>query len=272
MTGPWGVLGNDSLGDCAIAAAAHAEMLWVAKYGRPLPDPTLTQVIDAYSKITGYQEGEPDTDKGADLLSVLKYWQQKGIAGQKIGAFAEVLPHDVQTLKWTIATLDLAYVGLQLPAAWKTPAANGQRASFTPTRKPWNPATWQNPYRGHCVIYTGYRGDDSFTCVSWGRIITVPMAFHKAFCDEAYAIIAPDRLYGQAEAPSQLNTKALKQTLARSRTGRRRTRASPKTCRCPAGTGGSAGRGPGAALFAAWAAGAGGAGGAGGRGAGRVAK
>jgi len=214
VTEPWGVLGNDSLGDCAIAAAAHAEMLWAAKHGRPRPDPTLKQVTDAYSKITGYQEGDPDTDKGADLLSVLKYWQQKGIAGQNIGAFAEILPHDVQTLKWTIAKLDLAYVGLQLPAAWKTPAAKGQRAGFTPTRKPWNPATWQNPYRGHCVIYTGYR-DDSFTCVSWGEVITVPMAFHKAFCDEAYAIIAPDRLDERAETPSQLDTKALKLTLAR---------------------------------------------------------
>ena len=180
VTGHWGELGNNSLGDCAIAAAAHAEMLWAAKHGRTLPDPTLTQVLDAYSKITGYQEGHPDTDKGADLLSVLKYWQQKGIAGQTIGAFAEVLPRDVQTLKWTIATLDLAYVGLQLPAA---------------------------------VIYTGYRGDDSFTCVSWGRIITVPMAFHKAYCDEAYAIIAPDRLDGRTETPSQLDTKALQETL-----------------------------------------------------------
>lgn len=213
VTGHWGELGNNSLGDCAIAAAAHAEMLWAAKHGRTLPDPTLTQVLDAYSKITGYQEGHPDTDKGADLLSVLKYWQQKGIAGQTIGAFAEVLPRDVQTLKWTIATLDLAYVGLQLPAAWKTPAKSGQQPCFTPTRRPWNPATWQNPYRGHCVIYTGYRGDDSFTCVSWGRIITVPMAFHKAYCDEAYAIIAPDRLDGRTETPSQLDTKALQETL-----------------------------------------------------------
>src|ERR1700722_4788879 len=54
------MLGNDSLGDCAIAAAAHAEMLWAVRHRRPRSDPTLEQVTDAYSKITGYQEGHPD--------------------------------------------------------------------------------------------------------------------------------------------------------------------------------------------------------------------
>jgi hypothetical protein len=224
----WGDLGNLQHKDCAIAAAAHAEMLWAAKYGRPLPKPITTEkVLDDYSKITGYKDGDPETDKGADLLSVLKYWRQTGILGQQIGAFAEILPHDVETLKWAIVNLDLAYVGLQLPVAWKTPAAKGQQPRFAPTRKPWNPATWQNPYHGHCVIYTGYDEDKSFTCVSWGEVITVPIAFHKAYCDEAYAIIAPEQLDAPAETPEQLrgpatataklDTAALKTTLALAR-------------------------------------------------------
>jgi hypothetical protein len=210
---PWAMLGNDELEDCAVAAAAHAEMLWAAMHRPGLPDPTLTQVIDAYSKITGYKPEDQTTDKGADLLSVLKYWKQTGIADQKIGAFAEILPRDVGTLRWTIANLDLAYVGLQLPAAWKTPHTTDPRPRFTPERKTLNPATWQNPYRGHCVIYTGYT-EDSFTCVSWGELVTVPLSFHQAYCDEAYAIIAPRRLHGLAAAPSQLDITKLKRTLA----------------------------------------------------------
>jgi len=211
---PWGVLDNDKLKDCAIAAAGHAEMLWAAIHGLPRPDPTLDQILDAYAKITGYQAGDESTDKGADLLSVLKYWQKTGIAGQQIGAFAEILPRDIQTLKWAIASLDLAYVGLQLPVAWKTPAADHDRPRFTPRRKWSDPATWRNPLCGHCVIYTGYTGNESFTCVSWGEVITVPMAFHQAYCDEAYAIIAPEQVHGLTEAPGPLDTAELKRTLA----------------------------------------------------------
>jgi hypothetical protein len=214
VTPPWGELGNDTLQDCAIAAAGHAEMLWAAKHGDPRPNPTPEQIIDAYSKITGYKPEDKTTDKGADLLSVLKYWQKTGIAGQKIGAFAEILPADIDTLKWTIGQLDLAYVGLQLPVAWDAPVKSDLAPGFTTIRKWLDPATWRNPLYGHCVIYTGFNPRDGFRCVSWGRIMTVSMAFHRAYCDEAYAIIAPERLAGLAETPDQLDTAALKKTLA----------------------------------------------------------
>jgi hypothetical protein len=46
---PWGELGNNTLQDCAIAAAGHAEMLWAAKHGKPRPKPTLEQIVDAYT-------------------------------------------------------------------------------------------------------------------------------------------------------------------------------------------------------------------------------
>ncbi len=86
-------------------------------------DPTENQIVDAYSKITGYKEGDTTTDKGADLLSVLKYWQSTGIADQRIRAFAEVPSRDINTLKWSIASFGVAYVGLLLPSAWGSPIA-----------------------------------------------------------------------------------------------------------------------------------------------------
>jgi hypothetical protein len=190
----WGELGNNQLKDCAIAAAGHAEMLWAAKYHKPLPNPTVKQTIDAYSKITGYDPTDPTTDKGADLLSVLKYWQKTGIAGQKIGAFAEILPPDVETIRWAIDSLGLAYVGLRLSAATAAPKAGDIKPHFTTPKRWWNPATWQNPLYGHCVIYTGFHQDNTFTCVSWGDVMTVTEKFHQAYCDEAYAILAPEEV------------------------------------------------------------------------------
>ena len=202
--GSWGELGNNRRKDCAIAAAGHAEMLWAAKYHQPRPNPTDKQILDAYSEITGYDPANPETtDKGADLLSVLKYWQKTGIAHQKIGAFAEILPPDVETLRWAIDSLGLAYVGLQLSAATAAPKAGDIKSDFTTPRQWWNPATWQNPLYGHCVIYTGFRSDKTFTCVSWGTVMTVTEEFHKAYCDEAYAILAPEEVEDGAATANQ---------------------------------------------------------------------
>jgi hypothetical protein len=174
-------------------------MVWAHLFGTQPTPPTQNQIIDAYSKITGYTPGDPSSDKGADLLSVLKYWQKTGIAGQKIGAYAEIPTYDIDTLKWTIDRLGVAYVGIQLPAAWlaarRAAGVAGEAASpvqsFSTRRKWYSPATWQNPFNGHCVIYDGY-DDTGFRCVSWGTTMTVSVEFHHAYCDEAYAIIPPE--------------------------------------------------------------------------------
>jgi hypothetical protein len=213
----WGQLGNDQFEDCAIAAAGHAEMLWAAKYRKPLPSPTKAQILADYSKVTGYDPDDPTTDKGADMLSVLKYWQKTGIAGQRIGAFAEILPGDVDTLRWAIDSLGLAYVGFQLSAATAARAAGDIKSDFTASKRWWNPATWQNPLYGHCVIYTGFRSDKTFTCVSWGRVMTVSEDFHKAYCDEAYAVLAPEEVKAGAATANPVIAKVKDAALERRR-------------------------------------------------------
>jgi hypothetical protein len=118
-----------------------------------------------------------------------------GIAGQRIYAFAEISPRDIDTLKWTISSLGFAYVGIQLPSVWVVKAQGGAGPAFDTTRRFYDPATWQNPINGHCVIHTGYC-PDGLTCVTWGDLKHVSWAFHKANCDEAYAIIPPGNWSG----------------------------------------------------------------------------
>lgn len=209
----WGDLGNLRRKDCAVAAAGHAEMLWGAKYGKPLAYPTTAQILDDYSKITGY-DGDPATDKGADLLTVLKYWQKTGIAGQMIGAFAEILPPDIETLRWAIDSLGVAYVGLRLSVASAVPKVGGISSDFLASRCWYKPTTWQNPLYGHCVIYTGYGPGKTFTCVSWGKVMEVSERFHKAYCDEAYAILAPEQVEDGA-ATANPAVQGLKETAQR---------------------------------------------------------
>src|SRR5271169_3036843 len=56
---PWGELGNDTLNDCTVAAAGHAIQL-TEYYGRHRPSGiTASQVVAAYSALTGYDPGGP---------------------------------------------------------------------------------------------------------------------------------------------------------------------------------------------------------------------
>lgn len=74
----YGMLGNDRVGDCTVAGAMHAVMLWNKIAGRNVNFTTL-DAIDDYSAISGYRPGDPSTDNGADMVAVAKYWRQTGI-------------------------------------------------------------------------------------------------------------------------------------------------------------------------------------------------
>jgi hypothetical protein len=206
----WDPLGNKDYKDCAFAAAGYAEMIWALLYGKSFGNPTEDRILDAYSKVTGFKADDKDTDNGADLLTVLKFWQNTGIADQRITAFAEVIPDDLETLKWTIASFGVAYVGLQLPSAWQAPkkGKESDKQNFETRRRLLDPATWQNRVNGHCVIYTGYSPASEFTCVSWGLTKKVSRAFHLHYCDEAYTVIPPEPAEGMVGSAKLQDLKA----------------------------------------------------------------
>src|ERR1700739_3300585 len=85
----WGMMKNDTVGDCTCAAAGHLIMEWTAETGI-LVTPTDTQIIKAYSAITGYNPSTGANDNGAVETDVLNYWRQSGIAKHKIGAYVAI--------------------------------------------------------------------------------------------------------------------------------------------------------------------------------------
>jgi hypothetical protein len=112
----WGMLGNDTVGDCALAGQAHADMLWAANAEHRMLAITTTQVLRAYSAITGYDPhadgpGGNPTDRGTVLLDALKYWRTRGIDRQTISAFVEVDTSSVADAKLAIDLFGCLYVG-----------------------------------------------------------------------------------------------------------------------------------------------------------------
>src|SRR5437868_6169589 len=75
--------GNDSLGDCTIAAVAHAVTIDRGLLGKKRIT-SAKDVIKVYYHLTG------GVDSGLNELDVLNYWRQNSVCGDKILAFVSI--------------------------------------------------------------------------------------------------------------------------------------------------------------------------------------
>jgi hypothetical protein len=179
----WGMMLNDTLGDCTIAGAAHAVQVWTANTGTiaTLPDPTIESF---YQQWDGYVPGNANTDNGGVELDVLNDWQKNGFAGHALVAFADPKPSSLVQIQQSIALFGGVYIGLSLPLTaqtqevWDVVPKGGAKAK---------PGSWG----GHCVFVPKY-DKGTFTCITWGQLKTMTLAFWKKYCDEAHTLLSQD--------------------------------------------------------------------------------
>jgi hypothetical protein len=194
--------GNDILGDCCEAAMAHIEQWWSASAGRPWT-PTLQQVIAAYSAIGGYIPGQPNTDNGSDMLTMLNYWRQTGLDGHKIYAFLALDPAKPVEFMQSIVLFGGAIIGIQLPVSAQTPIVglNGYPAWIKPPNM-----HGDNAPGGHCTPTGQYgvdaKGNKGIEIVTWGQLYDVTWAYLAAYADECYVAISYDWIEANGKSPS----------------------------------------------------------------------
>jgi hypothetical protein len=179
----WGMMLNDHLGDCTIAGAAHAVQVWSANTGSEITVPDST-VQTYYEQWDGYVPTDPKTDSGGVELDVLNNWQKQGFAGNALLAFADPKPANLTEIRQSIAIYGGVYIGLALPLTaqtqdvWDVAPRGGAKAK---------PGSWG----GHCVFVPKY-DEHGFTCITWGQLKTMTLAFWKKYCDEAHALLGQD--------------------------------------------------------------------------------
>jgi hypothetical protein len=201
----WPMLGNDQVGDCTCAAAAHLIQEWTTFAGTPFT-PSTAQVLRAYEQVAGFRPNDPSTDRGATLLEVLKYWHSTGIAGRTVGAYAQLEPGNTQHVKDTVFLFGGAYIGLDLPLScqqqrvWSVGAGPASETA---------PGTWG----GHCVPIVGYDAQ-GLVCVTWGELKRMTWPFFEKYCDEAWAVLSTDWFIGDGKSVSGFDLDALKADLA----------------------------------------------------------
>ncbi len=170
----YGMLANDQIGDCVIAAIYHAIMHMHKGAGKPIPSPdVLTALtVKVYSAITGYVPGDPSSDNGTDPTQAWTYWRKHGvpwpdpsgaISEHKIIGSAQVLPHDGMNLKRGIYEFDCVGLSLNLPLAWQRMGV--WDAGGDPASPQWQPGGWG----GHEVLGVSY-DTEHIAIITWGGV------------------------------------------------------------------------------------------------------
>lgn len=196
---------NHEIGDCTVAAAAHHMQTWTAQHGVERVA-TERDVLEAYRAVSGY-DGRPETDRGADMLTVLKHWRRTGVGGHKVRAFVKLDHDDELQVRIAINLFGGVYTGAMLPRAaqdlrtiWDVPQARliGDHA----------PGSWG----GHAMACVGYsRIGPCF--LTWGRRKWATWQWWQAYVDEAYAVISDDWVADGKVAPNGFDLDALNSDL-----------------------------------------------------------
>jgi len=182
----WGVLGNDTYGDCGVAGLEHAFEAAAADTGEHEAFPDDQQCVDYYLNYTGGQ------DSGVVLSRFLAYVRRHGYYGHTISAYAHVAVHDVPTLQFAIDAYDSAYVGITVSQGMM---------DATQGSPPW---TWTledlsgDELGGHCIILAGYNSSWLYG-ITWGQVVRIAYPAWHQMGDEAWAAITGEDIAAKTD-------------------------------------------------------------------------
>ena len=165
--------GNDTLGDCTIAALAHAVTTYSGLVGKKdiLAKQAVTKL---YFHLTG------GVDSGLNELDVLNYWQSNNVGGNKILAFASIDSKNHTHIQQAIEIFGGVYLGFQVQ--------QNCVQEFN-SHQPWTPGPLTND--GHAVFAVAY-DQAGVTVLTWGNIQQATWSWWDECVDEAYAILPPE--------------------------------------------------------------------------------
>jgi hypothetical protein len=200
---PWGMMKNDTLGDCTAAGVGHAFQVWTKNACTHEWTPTDKQVVEFYSKTTGYNPRLPWTDRGGDEPTVLDWLQRHGYFGWTIDAWGTMKNiHDHTKVKQLIDAFGGLYIGFQVPKG--IPEEPGSV---------WDMPAGLEIEGGHCVFVPGYLPNGNYIVITWGEVVYMTPAFWDAYNEEAHAILA-GAWFKDGKSPTGLDRAALRAAAA----------------------------------------------------------
>jgi hypothetical protein len=196
MASNLGAMLNDTIGDCTCAAVGHALQVWSFNAAGTMFTPPDKAIEQLYEEAGGYVPGNPATDNGAVIQTVLTDWLNGPVAGNQLIAFVEIDQRRAANIKrgiWEGGAVDIgfdvpAYMNMNPGATWDV-----------------DPDADNSIIGGHSVILIGYQTDGTYVLESWGSIYYMTPAFMAKFCDEAYMLADKAWVEGTGNTPAGLN-------------------------------------------------------------------
>lgn len=183
----FGMMLNDTLGDCTCAAFYHARQVWTFHSTGTTQTAPDDDVELLYEDACGYKPSQGGEGPGGNEQHVLTYIHKTGAPigpdgppVDKLLAFVEVDPRNLDDVKRTIFNSGIAYIGFNVPANIMPP---GEPPPQTWTVAPGNPQI----VGGHAVALPGY-DDQGAIVISWGQIYKMTWEFFSTYVDEVYDI------------------------------------------------------------------------------------
>lgn len=175
------MFGNDSYGDCVWAMLAN-KIIHDSVHAGALFIPTLEQVLEGYSAVTGFDPKTGVNDNGTVVVDALNYMQTTGIAGRKILGWGQIDHTNRVHRNLGVDFFGCTLVGVNFP--------DSAMAEFN-MGKSWD-AVDGNVEGGHAILHPGYgaAGDDYVSWSRWDQ--KASNAWSYAYVDEEYIVITPD--------------------------------------------------------------------------------
>ena len=205
----WGMLSNDTVGDCAEAGICHLVQAQSANAGNPL-HATADQALALYSAVTGYNLNDPNSDQGTVLSELLAYIQKNGfemtdstgkVVTVEVVGFATLDITSIAQMRYATYFLGGTYLGINCPEECEQDTSNWDFAPDLPIAG------------GHCIPRVG-EGAAGGQIVSWGMTIPFSNGFWTAYGEEGWVVLTKNWLNAQGKSPSGLDLDALVAAMA----------------------------------------------------------
>lgn len=207
VTQPWGMMGNDTYGDCDWAMWAHSLITMDADQTGKVPlqihEDTVTA---AYLRYTG------GGDNGTNMLDStnLRLHNVWANYGQSVADFfvgLDLGSHLEASVKASVYLVGSASLGVGLPLALqKTPY--DWAGTPNPRDPNWKPGSWG----GHAVAAYDYDAH-GVTIVTWGKPCKVSWPMLKYIMSEGYAVSHPNFRNRKGSTPDGLTLAMVKKYL-----------------------------------------------------------
>lgn len=186
--GGWGMLGNDSVGDCVVAGAAHILMTWNWATKRNIPHFATQEIVQQYFTLTG------GPDSGLDPVAFAAWWQKVGLS-DSAGVAHKVRSYTA--LSDPSQAVDAAYcfgaagIGLYIPDSAESQFEQGQV---------WDDLA-SKPAGGHFVPLVGRNSHGNLVVVTWGRLQAMTPAYFAKYWMGGVAYTSQDYMTARGLSP-----------------------------------------------------------------------